>query len=91
MFWWVDDGPRAAGRIELSQQHVALAATTPTPIVEHIAFNDLAHILLERGTMHLERHGLPTVHVRSLDTPGALRELHDRLLVSRCSPTASCS
>lgn len=80
MFWWVDDGPRAAGRVELSPGHVALAATTPSPIVEHIAFDEVAGILLERGTMHLERAGLPTVHVGSLDGPGALRELHDRLL-----------
>ena len=80
MFWWVDEGPRAAGRVELSRDHLALAATTPEPIVEHIALGDLVRVLLERGTMHLERRGLPTLHVGSLDRPGALRELHDRLV-----------
>jgi len=83
MFWWIDKGPRVAGRVELSDGHLALAATTPAPMVEHIALGELARVLLERGTLHLERAGLPTVHVGSLDTPGTLRELHDRLLASR--------
>jgi len=82
MFWWTDDGPKAAGRVELSPQHLALASTTPVPVVEHIALRELARVLIERGTMHLERHGLPTVHVCSLDRPGALRELHDRLVAA---------
>ena len=80
MFWWVDGDRRAAGRVDLSSGHVALAATTPSPLVEHIPVDDLRSILLERGTLHLERAGLPTLHIGSLDGPGALRELHDRLL-----------
>ncbi len=80
MFWWSDADRRAAGRVELSTGHVALAATTPFPLVEHIPVDDLRSIELERGTLHLGRLGLPTLHVGSLDGPGALRELHDRLL-----------
>jgi hypothetical protein len=83
MFWWVDEGPRVAGRVELSDDHLALAATTPSPMVEHIALRELGQVLLDRNTLHLERFGLPTVHVGSLDTPGALRELHDRLVAAR--------
>ncbi len=82
MFWWIDEGPRAAGRVELSHERLALTATTPEPIVEHIAVADLVRVLLERGTMHLERRGLPTLHIGSLDRPGALRELHDRLVAA---------
>jgi hypothetical protein len=82
MSWWLGDGPRSAGRVELSTGRLALAATTPTAVVEHIALRDVGAIALLRGILELERPGLPTVRLRSLDRPGALRELHDRLLAA---------
>ena len=83
MFWWVDDGARRAGRIELGDDFVALEATTPSPAVDRIGFRELASILLDRGLLHVERGGKPTIHIGSLDTPGALRELADRLTNAR--------
>jgi hypothetical protein len=79
MFWWFDDGARRAGRIELGDGFVSLSATTPAPGTDRIGFRELAGILLDRGLLHLERGGKPTIHIGSLDTPGALRELADRL------------
>jgi hypothetical protein len=80
MFWWFDDGARRAGRIELGDDFVSLSATTPAARVDRIGFRELAGVLLDRGLLHLERGGAPTVHIGSLDTPGALRELADRLV-----------
>jgi hypothetical protein len=79
MFWWIGEGPRSAGRIEVAPDSVSLSATTPGAGVEQISFRDLARVLLERGLLHVERRTLPPVHIGSLDTPGALRELADVL------------
>jgi hypothetical protein len=79
MFWWIDGGPRRAGRVELGDDHVSLSATTPGAGVDRIGFRELASILLEGGVLHLGRGGKPPLHIGSLDTPGALRELADRL------------
>jgi hypothetical protein len=79
MFWSIGDGPRSAGRIELDADHVSLLATTPTPEVARIGFRDLSRVLLVRSVLHLERRGDVPVQIGSLDTPGALRELADRL------------
>ena len=79
MFWWVDDGPRSAGRVEVDDESMALASTTPTSVVQRIRFRELGRVLLDRGTLHVERLAEPAVHIRSLDTPGALRELAERL------------
>jgi hypothetical protein len=81
MFWWIGDGPRRAGRVEVEGDGVALNATTPAPLVERIRFRDLVRVLLDRGVLHLERRDEPPVHIGSLDTPGALRELADVLSV----------
>ena len=79
MFWWVEGGARHAGRIEFGDDFVSLSATTPGPTEDRIRFRELAGVLLDRGLLHLERGGLPSIHIGSLDTPGALRELADRL------------
>jgi len=79
MFWRIGDGPRRAGRIEVECDHLSLAATTPGAETDDVRFGDLVRVLLERSVLHLERYGAETVHIGSLDTPGALRELADRL------------
>ena len=80
MVWWIGDGPRNAGRIELGDESVSLSATTPGAGVEVVRFDELSHVLLDRGLLHVERHGAPAIRIGSLDTPGALRELADVLL-----------
>ena len=86
MVWWIGNGPRRAGRIEVDGDRVSLAATTPGAPVESIRFRDLVRVLLERSVLHLERSGGEPVHIGSLDTPGALRELADRLSDASTAP-----
>ena len=79
MFWWIGNGVRHAGRIEVEDEHLSLSATTPSPAVHRMSFASLSRVLLDRSVLHLERGGEEPVHIGSLDTPGALRELADRL------------
>lgn len=77
MFWWVGDGPRNAGRVEVDGDSVSFSATTPGAAVEHVRFRDVVRVLLDRNALLVERQSSPPMHVGSLDTPGALRELAD--------------
>jgi hypothetical protein len=79
MFWSVGDGPRRAGRVEVGADAVDFTATSPDAEVAHVAFRDLARILLESGVLRLQRRGAPDLRVGSLDAPGALRALAERL------------
>lgn len=79
MFWWVGESARNAGRVEVDADSVAFSATTPAAAVERVSFSDIARVRLERSVLHLERREEPAVHIGSLDTPGALRELADVL------------
>jgi hypothetical protein len=79
MFWWIGDGPRSAGRVEVDTDSVSFSATTPASSVERVRFRDVARVLLHRDVLLVERQADPPVRVGSLDTPGALRELADVL------------
>jgi hypothetical protein len=79
MFWWIGEGTRKAGRVEVDDESVSLSATTPRAAVERIRFRDVARVLLDRNVLRVERQAAPPVHIGSLDTPGALRELADVL------------
>ena len=78
MFWWIGEGPRRAGRVEVGSDGVSLAATTPAAQVDRIRFADVGSVLVERGLLHVARRTRPTVHIGSLDAPGALNELARR-------------
>jgi len=79
MFWWIGEGPRRAGRVEVASDGVSLAATTPAAHLDSIRFADVGSVLVERGVLHVARAAKPTVHIGSLDAPGALNELARRL------------
>lgn len=79
MFWSIGEGPRRAGRVDVGEDAIALSATTPTPDVDWILFEDIGSVVVERGVLHIDRRGEPAVHIGSLDRPGALRELAERL------------
>jgi len=79
MFWWIGEGPRRAGRVELGDDALSLAATTPETELDRIQFVDVGDVSVERGLLHVGRRGEPTLHIGSLDAPGALNELAERL------------
>jgi len=79
MFWWIGEGPRRVGRVEVHADHLSLSATTPGAEVDRVPFAELTSVLLERSVLHLARDVGEPVCIGSLDTPGALRELSDRL------------
>lgn len=86
MFWWIGENRRNAGRVEVDGDSVSFAATTPAAAVERVRFGEIARVRLERNVLHLERQEEPPVHIGSLDTPGALRELaHVLADASRCA------
>lgn len=87
MFWWIGDGPRSAGRVEVEGDALALAATAPSAAVTRIGFRELARVLLERGLLVVDRRVGAPVLIGSLDTPGALRELADRLSTALGGPS----
>jgi len=79
MFWRQGDGPRVAGRVEVGPDFVELEATVPPAAAELVRFRDIARVLFERGILQLDRRTLPPLRIGSLDGPGTLRELADRL------------
>jgi hypothetical protein len=79
MTWFVTDGPRRAGRIELQADGVELTASAPRVPSERIAFPEIAGVVVARQLLQLRRVAGPDVWIGSVDTPGALRELADRV------------
>lgn len=84
MFWWIGESPRNAGRVEVDGDSVSFAATTTAAAVERVRFDEIARVRLERNVLHLERQQEAPVHIGSLDTPGALRELAHVLADAAC-------
>jgi hypothetical protein len=79
MSWWVGDGPRLAGRVAVEPEAVALFATVPSAPTLRVRFAEIVRVALERGVLELVRHVGPPLRIGSLDRPGALRELAERL------------
>ena len=83
MSWQVEDGPREAGRVEVTESGVDFESPRHA---ERVRFGDLRHIGLSHGYLRLERFAKPALVVASLDGPGALRELADRLAMAAHLP-----
>ena len=83
MSWQLEGGPREAGRVEVGERGVDFDAPKHA---ERIRFAELTAICLSHGELRLERLAKPALVVASLDGPGALRELADRLSVAAHLP-----
>ncbi len=79
MFWWIGEGPRNAGRVEVDGESLSFFATSPGAAVERVRLRDVVRVLLDRNALLIERRDELPVYVGSLDSPGALRELADVL------------
>jgi hypothetical protein len=83
MSWQLDGSAREAGRVEVTEH--GLDFDSPRH-AERIRFNELTGIHLAHGLLRLERLAKPALCVSSLDGPGALRELADRVIVAARLP-----
>jgi hypothetical protein len=79
MTWNVGDGPRRAGRIEVRADAVELTASARSVPVKRITFAEIAGVAVARGVLHVRRFAGPELRIGSIDSPGALGELADRV------------
>ena len=71
---------RCAGRLDVGDRAATLVgATRGTRCDETIAFDEIGSVRLERGRLHVDRRAGGALWIASLDGPGALREIADRL------------
>jgi hypothetical protein len=81
VFWNDPDGARYAGSICLASESADIegGSSDGRRIVERIAFADIDAVRYERGGLCVWRRGGSPLRLGSVDRPGALRELADRL------------
>lgn len=85
MTWQLGEGARQAGRIDVTPASVELVPTAPTGPPTHIDFDDVRAVVLRRRVLHLRSARLPELRISSIDRPGSLRELAERLAVNSFS------
>jgi hypothetical protein len=81
IYWYEGTlGPRYAGRVELTDSSMKLCGSTfDHRLLESIAFDDIASVRLSAGRLLITRRGGAALELGSVDGPGSLRELADRL------------
>ncbi|MGH3001724.1 MAG: hypothetical protein ACRDM1_03490 [Gaiellaceae bacterium] len=79
MTWQTGDGLRRVGRIEVGSSGLELCETGPSTSVERIRYLELDRAVLDRRVLRLCRPGRADLRVASLDNPGTLRELAERV------------
>ena len=81
VYWNDFDGNRFAGRISLAASSADLEGGSGDGLQtrQRIAFDDIAAVRYERGRLNVWRRSGPPMRFGSVDRPGALRELAERL------------
>jgi hypothetical protein len=81
VYWNELDGGRFAGRISLGVSFAELdgGAGDGRRRRQRIQFDEIASVRYERGLLHVWRRSGAPLHFGSVDRPGALRELGERL------------
>lgn len=80
VYWNESDGSRFAGRISLGASAAELEGTGDGRRVRRlIAFEEITSVRYQRGRLHLWRRNGAPLRLGSVDRPGALRELAERL------------
>ena len=73
-------GPRYVGRVELTESSMELSGSTfDHRLLESVAFDDIASVRLCAGRLRITRRAGVALEVGSVDGPGSLRELAERL------------
>jgi len=72
--WWnEEDGPRTVGKLEIGRLHALFAGNGSRRLA--IPRDQITGVEYRRGEVRIDRQGGPSVHVGSLDAPGALLEV----------------
>jgi hypothetical protein len=81
VYWNEVDGARFAGRISLGSAFAELegGASDGRTMRRRIGFDEIASVRYERGRLHVWRRCGAPLRFGSVDGPGALRELSERL------------
>jgi hypothetical protein len=78
---WSANGDRCTGRLEICDlMFVLTGSSNGCRATEAIPFEEIDSVRVTRGQLFVTTRGGTSVSIRSLDAPGALRELADRLL-----------
>jgi hypothetical protein len=87
-YWNEGDGARYAGRLEFEPEGAALAgrAARGARRLFELLFDDIASVDYGHGRLRVGRRGQPDLEIGSVDGPGSVRELADRLQVAVSPP-----
>ena len=81
VYWNEQDGARFAGRMSVGSAFAELegGSSDGRRTQRRIAFDEIASVRYERGRLHVWRRSGAPLRFGSVDRPGALRELSERL------------
>jgi hypothetical protein len=84
VYWNEGEGLRHAGRFELERDHARLVGRSRngTSRLVRILFGEIVSVRYGYGRLRVERRAEPALEIGSVDRPGALRELAERLRVA---------
>ena len=78
--WMTACGAPCAGRLGLDSHGLTLSgASKGSPVMQEIGFDEIEDVQVEAGHLQVTRHDGRSLTIGSLDAPGALRELAERL------------
>jgi hypothetical protein len=79
--WLTSSGTPCAGRLGLDSHGLTLTgATRGSPVRQVIAFDEIEDVQVDSGRLRLRKRDGRSLAIGSLDAPGALRELAERLV-----------
>ena len=82
--WLTPAGKPCAGRLGLDRRALTLTgASRGSPVRQVIAFDEIEDVQVDSGRLRLKKRDGCSVAIGSLDAPGALRELAERLVRAR--------
>ena len=90
VYWFEGElGPRYAGRLELNDYLVELSGSAlGHRFLDSIPFEDIASVRLSAGRLRISRRNGPELAIGSVDGPGSLRELAERLASVLTEPSS---
>jgi hypothetical protein len=76
--WWNEgNGPRHVGKFEIARLHALLSANGSKRLA--VPLDDITAVEYRRGEVRVERRAATPLRIGSLDAPGVLLELTNRL------------